>query len=180
MGFISWFRQAGAVRKIVTEAWGRWAQAAALDSEDLRKLSDDELYEILYDRLLTKTGGASVSEDLKELHPAEQAFYILMIFDMEILNGGLVQFFMNAPELAPYVSDALRDMNARSLAERYEMFLTRHQIDPRDLSSFQIDETEGFAMQASRYPFEEFEDAYDEMLQRELMLNHAKKHLEEF
>lgn len=116
---------------------------------------------------------------------AKRIFYIVNYFDMEIQNGGLCQFFVNSSRLvAPYILECLIKINAVSYKELLETFIADNHISLDDLDSFIIDDVSQFEVQMSRYPFDEFDDSYYELYEKEplenLLMNYARQHIDDF
>ena len=84
-----------------------------LHGEDLLKLSDDKLFETVYLQTLDLVESFADEESaLAQISPAQRTVYILSIYDMEIQNGGLCQFFVNSSRsLAPYVGQCLKTVD---------------------------------------------------------------------
>ena len=80
-----------------------------LHGEELKKLSDEQLYETVYLQTLDLVETFSDEETaFSKISVEQKTFYILSIYDMEIQNGGLCQFFVNpSSSLAPYIKDNL-------------------------------------------------------------------------
>ena len=66
-------------------------------AQDVTKLSGDELVMAL----------ALLPEDFDSMSREEQAAYTAACLELEIMNGGLCQFFANCPDCAPFVPEAL-------------------------------------------------------------------------
>ena len=65
-----------------------------LHGEELLKLSDDKLFETVYLQTLDLVDSFADEEAaLAQFSPVQRTVYILSIYDMEIQNGGLCQFF---------------------------------------------------------------------------------------
>ena len=62
---------------------------------------------------------------------------VLNCFDMEVMNGGLCQFFVNESRFyAPYVSECLEKIGADDVRYTFLNFATENNLDLNDLSSF--------------------------------------------
>ena len=104
---------------------------------------------------------------------------------MEVQNGGLCQFFVNSSrDVAPYVVESLNEIGAINYKILLSNFVEEHNINLSDLDSFMIEEVEEFEAQTKRYPFDDFDDKYYELYEKEpledLLISYAKKHLEDF
>ena len=134
----------------------------------------------------TRTHGRSDDDEQFDLLPGSaQAMYIAAMFDMEVQNGGLCQFFVNcgSPH-AQRVADSLKAIGLEPMGILYESFLSDNQIDPSDLSSFQCETAEDYAAQYGRYPFDNFDSPYTDLWEKlrfnDAMLLYATHHPEAF
>ncbi len=136
-----------------------------LHGEELLTLSDDDLFETVYMQILDMTQEADDTSDaLKRVTGARKTVYILSLFDMEINNGGLCQFFVNSSRAAaPYVKEALALVGATEHLELFEGFVTSNNLDLDKLESFKIFSMRGFAKQSKRCNFDDFDDKYYEL-----------------
>jgi hypothetical protein len=154
-----------------------------IHGEELLRLSDGELYEKVYLQTL----------DLVESYPDEEAalakmsrerrtFYILSIFDMEIQNGGLCQFFVNPSRLlAPRVEECLETVNAVEHKNLFSSFVADNNIDLNHLESFDIEDVNDYIAQTKRYDFNSFDDAYVELTPlQDYMVLYIKANISEF
>jgi len=146
--------------------------------------ADSMEYEELYFDLLGRTGGPESDAEFIELPVEVQNLYLAAILDMEIQNGGLLQYFANCgPESAARVSESLRAIGLESIAALYDAFLSDHQIDPNDLSAFSCETAEDFSALYRRYPeADAFDDAYMQQWQaldfNAVMLAYAAENLQ--
>ena len=131
-------------------------------SKDLSALSDEELYETVYFRCIGLVDSyPNESIALESINSAQKAFYVLSMYDMEIQNGGLCQFFVNSSEALTLQVDACLEMlGAEDHRELFTGFVKDNGIDLQDLSSFRIDDIQDFAEQTQRYDFDSFDAQY--------------------
>ena len=139
-------------------------------------------FEALYDYVID---AGQEADDFDALPESVRILYVVEIFNVEIMNGGLCQFFVNeGVELAPLVSAALRAVGFAKGAELYEAFLSENRISLFDMESFRIDDIEEYEDQTERYPFDDFDDEYydlcEELDVEQLMLDYANAHAEDF
>ena len=129
--------------------------------------ADSMEYEELYFDLLGRTGGPESDAEFIELPVEVQNLYLAAILDMEIQNGGLLQYFANCgPESAARVSESLRAIGLEAMADLYDEFLAGHEINPMDLSAFECESVEDFIALCERYPeSDDFDNAYMELWQ---------------
>lgn len=118
------------------------------------------------------------TEDGKELQGPEIPVFVLWLWNIEVQNGGLCQFFVNEGEYASLVPTSLETVGAKEYAALFHDFVTKHHISLDDLSQFDLDiESEDEDMSAyidatELYPFDDFDDAYYEL--------YSKKPLESY
>ena len=155
--------------------------------EELKELSDDDLRSALSERLIAEEdrNAWEVRECLSSFKGAKKIYYIVNYFDMEVQNGGLCQFFVNSSrDVAPYVVESLNAIGAINYKILLNDFVEEHNINLSDLDSFMIEDVEEFEAQTKRYPFDDFDDKYYELYEKEpledLLISYAKKHLEDF
>ncbi len=156
-----------------------------IGAEELGKLSDDDLLEALSSKILMEEANLEVSECLKKFSGEKRVFYIVNYFDMEIQNGGLCQFFVNSSrEVAPYILECLETIGATSYATLLSDFVTKNDISLDDLSSFITEDIDEYEEQTERYPFDDFDDAYYELYEKEplerFLLEYVKRNLKDF
>lgn len=122
---------------------------------------------------------------LAEESLARRAVYTVDTFDREVQNGGLCQYFVNSSrETAPELEEALSQVGAESFRKLFHNFVTENDIDVTQLDSFVIHSAEEFVAQNERYPFDEFDEAYYELYEREpldaLCTAYIRRHLGDF
>jgi len=150
---------------------------------ELLKLTDGQIYEKVYLQTLHLAESYPDEETaLSKMTPECKTFYILSIFDMEIQNGGLCQFFVNSSRLlAPYVYDCLETVNAEEHEKLFSEFVTDNNIDLEHLESFEIKDINDYAAQTKRYDFESFDNAYIELTPlQDYMVSYIKANISEF
>ena len=146
-----------------------------MSAAELKELPDDALYDLLCETLYYDAD----SDEIDKYNPVQLTILTVMNFDAEIQNGGLCQFFVNSSRnYAPYVVESLGKIGADDSAKLYADFVRDNNIDVNDLSSFDIYDEEEFEKQEDRYPFDDFDDAYDENYEIEkLLLAYARNNL---
>lgn len=98
-------------------------------------------------------------EEFEDMSAEEKTAYTAACMELEIMNGGLCQFFANNPDCAAYVPEALENLGAADHKALYEAFLTDTGIDPLD-SRFQTEDLDEFSRLYDLYPWDDFDDAY--------------------
>lgn len=107
-------------------------------------------------------------EDNVELNEQEIPVFILWMWNIEMLNGGLCQFFVNEGRFAPLVPAALEAVGASAYASLLNDFVARHKIDFNDLSQFELDldptdvDFSAYTAASELYPFDAFDEAFAE------------------
>lgn len=123
--------------------------AGCMGSLDVKNLSGDELVTAL----------AFPLSDFESLSPEEKTAYTAACLDLEIMNGGLCQFFANCPDCAAFVPEALDRLGAAGHKALYAQFLADNAIDPLD-PMFQTESMEEFSQLYDFYPWDDFDTAY--------------------
>ena len=123
--------------------------AGCMGSLNVKNLSGDDLVTAL----------AFPLSDFENLSPEERTAYTAACLDLEIMNGGLCQFFANCPDCAAFVPEALDRLGAAEHKGLYEQFLAVNAIDPLD-PMFQTESIEEFSRLYDLYPWDDFDNAY--------------------
>ena len=142
-------------------------------------------YEELYFRLLDRTAGPGEDEAFDSLPEALRGMFVAAIFDMEIQNGGLCQFFANEGlAMAPLVGTSLRLLGLAPMAELYEGFARENGLDLAHLDGFQCETVEDFCEMYTQYSFDPFDEEYMRLWKsldfNARMLDFAEAHPEAF
>jgi len=132
-------------------------------TEELLKLSDNEFYIAIITRLQYKV--RTNNSDINPLNEEEKIVFETDIYDSEINNGGLCQFFTNSSSLvAPYISNNLKILKAKEHKKLFDNFIKENKIEVNDLSSFEITMIDNIQKQyqnnLDKYPFDEFDTKY--------------------
>ena len=123
--------------------------AGCMGSLNVQNLSGDELVVAL----------AFPADDVSSMSPERKAAYTAACLELEVMNGGLCQFFANCPDCVPYVPEALEAIGAMEHKALYEQFLVNTGIDPLD-PVFQTEDMDAFSRLYDLWPWEDFDDAY--------------------
>lgn len=136
-----------------------------LHGEELLALSNENLFETIFLQNLDIADQAEDWEkEIEQFTGARRTVFALSLFDSEVQNGGLCQFFVNSSRgAAPFVSEALEAVGATKHRDLFDTFITSNQIDLADLSSFIIFSARGFKRQTRRYDFDSFDEKYYEL-----------------
>lgn len=149
--------------KSISEQRKRERQYLTMTSDELSALSDDELYRAVLCRLEKRVSGYSdLSDGLAALDEKQRLLYALDMYNSEIQNGGLCQFFANSSRsAAPYISGYLSSINAEVHRRLYDDFVKKFGLDTGDgLSAFDVNDSAQYEMLYERYPFDEFDEAF--------------------
>ena len=150
---------------------------------DLLNLTDDQLYEKVYSQTLELVESYPDEETaLDQISTECKTIYILSIFDMEIQNGGLCQFFVNSSRsLAPYVNECLKRVNANDHEKLFFNFVTKNNIDLEHLESFEIEDIGDYYAQAKKCDFDSFDIAYYKLTPlQNYMIAYIKNNISKF
>ena len=151
--------------------------------EKLLELPDDQLFEAVYFYNLDLVESyPNESTALLQISPERRVVYILSIFDMELQNGGLCQFFVNSSRsLAPYVDECLKAVGAEEHRKLFAEFVSNNQIDLGNLDSFRVSDIEDYAAQTKRYDFDAFDNSFFELSPlQDFIVAYIKANISEF
>jgi len=154
------------MKRMMTEPvlLGNAEEAIGLNGDALDAYSaDDELVDAVWQGMLHDAESLGWDEGkLRECFSGPQwACWVAMTMNEEIMNGGLCQFFVNSSRaLAGCAGACLRQIGAPEWAALYERFLADNAIDPARLDDFAVDDPSEFEERLSRYPFDDFDDAW--------------------
>lgn len=151
----------------------------SLTSEEMAALADDEICEAAFARADHRVDSFdSPEKGFDSLNAAQRVIYALFLFEMEVNNGGLCQFFVNSSRVvAPYISEYMAIIGAFEHKTLFDTFVSGNQIDLTELSSFDIEEADEFEEQTKRYPFDEYDDAfYDQTPLEDDLKKYARAH----
>lgn len=154
-----------------------------LHGEELKKLSDDALFETVYLQTLDVVDSFPDEEiAFSKISIEQKTVYILSIYDMEIQNGGLCQFFVNSSRsLAPYIQENLDIIGATEHKKLFTDFIQNNNIDTNSLDSFIISDIDEYEAQTKRYDFETFDNKYIELpTLQSYITNYIKANVEKF
>ena len=119
----------------------------ALEDEDFYEamicLCDDAVYDI-------KAAGLTKEQILA---------YSLYMFEMEVNNGGLCQFFVNSSsDCAPFISEALEAIGATELRNSFEQFV--NDVDEKIASVDVSKQLKEYEAQTKRFDFDSFDERF--------------------
>lgn len=125
-----------------------------MEVEDMVELPDDEMTVAL----LMQLG----EQDFSSLNEAQKVVYTAAALELEVLNGGVVQFLSNEGNRgAPYVLEALEKLGATEHLALLQETLTQNGVELTDLSAFITQDVEAFSKLYDQYDFDAFEHAYE-------------------
>ncbi len=145
-----------------------------LTIQALMELEDVDFFEAIYDRVLAK--------EYRDMNEAERLFYLISMFDMEIQNGGLCQYFTNTePEELRQLSDALHALGAAEHRALFEKFIADNRINLQKPKGFRVRSQLGYWMLLKKYPFDAFDDAYMQLQPlQDILTAYARTNIERF
>lgn len=147
---------------------------ASMEVKDMVALPDDEMIVAL----LMHLG----SEDFANLNESQKVVYTAAALELEVLNGGMVQFLSNEGENAAYyVCGALGKLGATEHLTLLQQALNENAVDLNDLSAFVTDDVEAFSKLYEQYDFEAFDSAYESLPSvPDLIRSYIQAHMEDF
>lgn len=96
-----------------------------------------------------------------DFYISQLAFGTLVNLDIQVPNGGLLQFFWNCPRLVDHTPGALRLMDLTELAEAFERSTAGLMAQIGTYSEFRIrNSLEAYSQCAGEFSFEDFDSAY--------------------
>lgn len=146
-------------------------------------IPDDQLYEKVYLETLDLVFSyPNERTALNQISAEQRVFYIVSIYDMEVLNGGLCQFFSNSSQtLAPELEECLEIVGAADHKALFADFVQKNQIDLEDLSSFRAYSVNEFIQQTQRFDYDSFDADFVELPPLwEYLLTYVRAHPEVF
>lgn len=147
---------------------------SSMSTEDILKLPDDEMTIAL----LLQLG----IESFEDLNDSQKVVYTAAALEMEVLNGGMVQFLSNeADGCASYVCEALEQIGAADHLALLQDCLEKNAVDLTDLSDFVTDDMEVFSALYDQYDFESFDSCFEDMdSMPELIRAYIQAHAQDF
>ena len=149
-----------AVTEVSTES-----EITVAPASDPAALSDYDLFETVYLQTLDLVYSyPSESAAMENMTEAQRVFYVLSLYDMEMQNGGLCQFFVNSScSVASDVEFCLEIVGADAHKDLFVDFIETNQINTSVLDSFVIYDIEDYIEQTQRFDFDSFDMAYYEL-----------------
>lgn len=146
----------------------------SMDAKDLVKLSDDELIVALLMRLGI--------EEFDTLNESQKVVYTAVALEVEILDGGTVQFLSNERlDAAPYVCEALEKIGAKEHLVQLKQALAKNNVNLNDLSDFDTEDSLAFSRLYDHYNFDKFDCAYETLPSMPALIrNYIQAHIEDF
>lgn len=135
-----------------------------LSKNDLIKLPDDELIQLVYHRTLDlQQRGQTEKEFVNSLEAENKVVYVCTTYLYEIENGGLCQYLINSSKYtAPYLIDSLDYIKAYKMQDLVEDFFDDNQLDYENLEQFYNNPDKDYMEYYKMYPFEAFDDKFSE------------------
>ncbi len=158
-------------------------QQSTQPERTLQELSDDQLYETVYLETLDLVYSFPSEQTALKKMPAERrVFYIVSMYDMEVQNGGLCQFFTNSTRvLVPALEECLEAVGATDHQALFADFIQENEIDLNDLSSFAAHSTSDYIEQTQRFDYDTFDNSFSELPPlSDALVAYIRAHLEVF
>ncbi|MCC8074577.1 MAG: DMP19 family protein [Clostridiales bacterium] len=167
----TFFKELRTIEKKAQAAKERWQNTTA---QEAAALSDEELWECVTARL---------DDDALATPGAKRTLYTAYLFDLEVQNGGLCQFFDNCPESAPYLEDALTALGAEPYLTLLHETLTKFEINLAGLDGSEVSQVVQCGDQCESCPLSAFDSAYCDLYSKTpleaLCIRYARAHLQE-
>ena len=146
----------------------------SMEVNEMIELPDDEMIVALLMQL--------DSENFDGLNESQKVVYTAAALEMEVLNGGTVQFLANERwGAAPYVCEALEKIGATEHLALMEQALAENEVDLNDLSDFDTEDLVAFSKLYGQYNFDAFDSAYESLPSMpELIRSFIKAHMGDF
>ncbi|MCD8335492.1 MAG: DUF4375 domain-containing protein [Clostridiales bacterium] len=167
----AFFKELQTIEKKAQEAKERWRNTTL---EEAAALSDEELWACVT---------ASLDDDALTAPGAKRTLHTAFLFDMEVQNGGLCQFFDNCPESVPYLEDALAALEAEPYRELFHDVVVKQSVDVHQVGSSGTAQMVHCGEQCENCPLNAFDsaycDLYGETPLEALCVRYARAHLQE-
>lgn len=146
----------------------------SMEVNEMIELPDDEMIVALLMQL--------DSENFDGLNKSQKVVYTAAALEMEVLNGGTVQFLANERwGAAPYVCEALEKLGAAEHLALMQQVLAENEVDLNDLSDFDTQDLVAFSKLYGQYNFDAFDSAYESLPSMpELIRSFIKAHMGDF
>lgn len=182
MGIIDTIKATFEFGKSISDQDKKEQEYLSMSVDELSSLSDEELLQALNCRIEQKVFSFDDrAEGLASINEKQRILFSVNYYDMEMLNGGLCQYFVNTSRMtAPYISGYLSEIGAQEHKALFDSFISENNIDLSDLSGFAVDDVSEYQEKYLSYPFEKFDDAYYDLPSLETyMTKYARSNLEE-
>ena len=149
-------------------------QYSHMNALDMLELPDDEM---IIELLILLD-----AEDFDSLNEAQKVVYTAAAFELEVLNGGVVQFLSNEAQFsAPYVCEAMEKLGAEEHLNLLQQDLEMNKVELNDLSVFITDDLEEFSKLYNQYDFQTFDDKYVNLPSMpDYIRTYIQNHVEDF
>ena len=152
-----------------------------MPGNELLELEDADLRELIDKRIDSETRRRKNDWILQHLNKAKRTFFIISSYDMEVNNGGLLQYFDNSSrETAPFLLGALKELGAVGHIELLKRFIRDNKIELNDLKFL-----EKYTDDESNWDvLDEFDDAFYELYEteslEELLVKYVREQIDDF
>ncbi len=151
-----------------------------MTEEQLLKLSDETLTLAIMTRIEHHYSAGTEEIKLAAMNDSEKVAYTVILFDWEVQNGGLCQYFSNSSRYtASYLSDSLRIIGAHQMETLFSDFVSKHHIDISSLVAFRTDTIIEYIEKTKLYPFDEFDEVFVETYEKENLVSLNAKFIRE-
>lgn len=145
-------------------------------------LSDTQLYKKVYGQCVDlRYSYDSEAAALEAFTPVQRLVYILGVYDMEVLCGGLSGFLINSGSLAPYVEENLAILGAEEHRQLFAQYIADNEINVYGLESGSASSILDYLALVEEYDTEDFDGRYVALPPlQDLLTAYIQEHIEEF
>ena len=142
-----------------------------MPSSELLNMSDGQLIYSVCARIENSFSlDEALETNLDKLSPSQRSVYVLFLFDSEIKNGGMLQFFLNCKrEVLHYVPDSFKTVGANEHGALIDEFVESSGFDFQNPADFE------------KYNFDSFNSQYYDLPSlSEILISYISSNINEF
>ncbi len=165
--------------------FGKEKRYMDMTCDELSALDDSDLRDAVQARMMSEAGRHEVKQCLEMFSGAKKTFYVASLYEAEVSTGGLARFLLGpGRSAADSILGALKAIHAARHAKLLEKFVSDNGIDLYDLNDLRIESTWDYDEQKSRYPFEEFDEKFRKLYEKESiderLVQYVRNHIDRF
>ena len=143
----------------------------SMPSSELLNMSEGQLIYSVCARIENSfSSDEEVATNLDKLSPPQRSVYVLFLFDSEVMNGGLLQFFLNCKrEVLRHVPSSLETVGANEHRALSDEFVESNGFDFQNPTDFE------------KYNFDSFNSKYYDLPSlNEVLISYISSNISEF